>query len=317
MKISTNEAKKIVKAYNLGEFKSITLIPHGWVNFSFDLKTSKGRYILQILTGKINKWKADKIKLEFALLDYLNSVNFPYAVPLPLRNLNSQILMRIKGKPFWIYKRLNGTAPKRINEQQYKECARALAMYHKYAEKFKFRTKYADFDNFNWILKMYQEMRKVKPKNKTDLLMLENIWFFEKIVNELKKMNWGKQRTFGHHDWHNGNLLFNKDKVNAIIDFNNIEVSLRADDVALGLIRCRYPNRGYSDYKKKIFLKEYRKIKPFSKREEKLIVPLLLKSNCITFWWFYKGMKKHLDKRHYSLQECIRETKEYYAMLND
>ena len=46
MKLIKSEISKVAKEYDLGEVLSIKLIQEGWVNHSFDLKTTKGRYIL-------------------------------------------------------------------------------------------------------------------------------------------------------------------------------------------------------------------------------------------------------------------------------
>ncbi len=312
MKLTKQDINQVAKEYNLGKVKSVKPILHGWVNFSFDLRTSNGRFVLQVLTSKMNSWKRDKLELELALLEYLNRVDFPYLIPAPMKSSKGKYMGKIKAKPFRIYARVGGDTPKTLNKKQFKECAKALAIYHKYVKKFKFKTKREDFNNFDWIQKMYAEMRKVRPKNKTDLLMLRNLAFFEKAVDKLKKIDYGKERTFCHCDWHNDNLLFKRDRLIGIIDFDDITVSPKAEDVANAMVKCRYQCRGYNKEKRKIFLEEYRKIMPFSKKEEKLIISLLLKNACVVFWWFYKGMKKNQDKRHYALQEKIIEAKDYY-----
>ncbi len=43
MKLTKKQIEKISNSYGLGKVKSAKYIPSGWVNYSFDLKTDKGK----------------------------------------------------------------------------------------------------------------------------------------------------------------------------------------------------------------------------------------------------------------------------------
>jgi hypothetical protein len=50
----------------------------GWVNFSYEICTNRGNYIVQILGGEYSEWKKNQMRLQFAVLNHLKDKNFPY-----------------------------------------------------------------------------------------------------------------------------------------------------------------------------------------------------------------------------------------------
>ena len=70
-------------------------------------------------------------------IKYLKKKNFPYKTPEPILNSKGQELFHINGKNLWVYKKINGEILENgCSLNQYRQIAKALALFHKYTEKF-------------------------------------------------------------------------------------------------------------------------------------------------------------------------------------
>jgi homoserine kinase type II len=306
---------KILRIYNLGNIKSIKKINTGHVNYNFDLKTNKGNFIIQIIGDEFNKWKRDRLKMQFKLLRFLKDKNFPYECPSPLKNKYGRYLLTLNKHHIWIYKKIEGRLYKHYNLNHFKEISKGLAIYHNYVKNFKCNDK--DFFDTDWLFEKYSEMRKIKSKNKLDTLMLKNLDFFENILEKISEIDFTKTKfVLTHSDFSNENLIFKKSKLKGIIDFDNIQLAPAEKDIAIAVKRCNYSTKGFNKKKLNIFLKEYKKYSLLSIDEE-LIILSLLKDNCSLFWWLYSEMKKESDekKRYNALLETIKETKKLIKLI--
>lgn len=314
--LNNEEIKRILDIYELGSLQSIKQIRGGHVNYNFDLKTSKGSFIIQIIGDEFNEWKEEKLKLQFKLLNLLKKKNFLYEIPVPLKNRYGKYLFKIGKKYLWIYKKIEGRLYKNYNFNHFKETAKCLATYHNFIKNFRCNDR--DFFDFEWLFEKYSEMRRINPKNKLDILMLKNLDFFEHILEKISEIDFTKTKfVLTHSDFSNDNLIFKKGKLKGLIDFDNIQLAPVEKDIAIAVKRCNYLTRGFNKKKLNLFLKEYKRYSLLPSIDEKLIIPLLVKDNCSLFWWFYSGMKKESDreKRYKALSETIKETKRLVKLL--
>jgi len=304
MKLSLKDAYKISKLYNLGKVRKTKLIKNGLVNYNFILETEKGEFIVRFLGHKLDKYKKQRLMLESKVLNYLKNRNFPYQTPIPIKNKKGKYLSNINNRAFWIYKKIEGDSFKgKINDEMIKEIAKALATYHKYIKNLKINKKDPYIFSIDWIIKRYSKLKKIKIKNKEDKLFADNSRFFSECLDKINKMNFKTNLTITHSDFQKDNLLFRKNKVVAILDFDNLEIAPRINEIA-------YSIKNFKKEKQKVFLKEYEKINPLSKKEKAMIIPLIIRNNCITFWWFYAGMKKRKNRRCNLMNYNIKMTRD-------
>ncbi|MCK5150155.1 phosphotransferase [Candidatus Pacearchaeota archaeon] len=308
MKLTKKEAQKIADNYNLGKVGDVKYLSEGWVNWNFKLETKKGDYVVQILGGEFNKRKKEKMKIQFQVLDFLRRKNFPYEIPKPLTNRNKTNLMKFKSKYLWVYPYLKGKTKKKLNKKEFQEIAKVMAIFHKYLRDLKIKTS-RDYYDFNWIINKYKILKKRKIKNKLDKLFIENSDFLLSILEKLEKLNYEKM-ILTHSDFKSSNLLFRKGKIKGILDFDNLEYAPKTKDVASSLTKAAYLGKNWNFLKQKIFLQEYKKFNSFSKKEEPLIMPVLLKDRICVFWWFYDEMKKNKDKAYNSMIKILNEINE-------
>ena len=307
MNLTNPQAKKICDSYNLGKLISYKPVTEGYVNYSFIFTTDKGKFIVQVFGIEFNKWKKRRIKLQFKVLEFLKKNKFPYKIPEPVKNKNKSYFMNYKKRKLWVYPYIEGDSKKRLTKNEFQELAKAVAVFHKYIAPLKDQGD-KDYFNFDWILGEYENLKKIKPKSKLDKLMQENIDFFMNVIKKIKALNPGKM-ILNHSDFKNNNVLFKGRKIVGIIDFDNIKAAPIAGEIGTALMRSDYLEREFSKKKLKIFLEEYERIIPLSKKEKELIIPVILKEYSMVFMWFYNGMEKHRDRAYMHMQETIDKTK--------
>ncbi len=308
----------ISKDYNLGELDSFELISEGLVNYNYSVKTSKGEFIFRFLGRKVDSYKLKKIELEFKVLNFLKRKNFTYEVPAPIKNIKGEYLSQYGSNSLWVYKKIKGERIHHPNTiEQIKEMARAIAIYHKKLKDFPSPSTMPRIFSLNWLNEKYTEMQKVRSKRKVDLLMKKNLPFFKKLMIILANKDLKKDVLPIHGDIHGANVLFVNEKMVAIIDFDNLQFAPKMQDVSYTIRQSCFSSGKPDGEKIAIFLKEYKKINNLSNEEIKAIPFLMLRDNCIVFWWFYSEMKKNLNKQCDLIKwtaEAARNTVKYFKI---
>lgn len=296
MKLSKTQAQQISNDYSLGKVISLEIINGGWVNYNFNLKTDKGNFIIRVIGSKMNSTKKSELNSEFTLLTSLHKNKFPYAIPVPLKNQEGNYLSKVSGFNIWVYTRIEGNSIKEYDNQSLKSISRALATYHKYGEKLKVENK-RDFGDLDKLYKKYLAMKKIKPRNAKDKLMIENIDLFVNSFSKLDGIDFDTKKVPLHYDFHKGNLLFKNKQVVGILDFERVLYAPRILDLAQ-LIKCSYKSGKEFIERVNFILNEYSKINPLTKKERKLVLRILLRDDLFMFEKFYngKGTMKNSDE---------------------
>jgi Ser/Thr protein kinase RdoA (MazF antagonist) len=315
MKITKKEAEQISNFYNLGSIKKIKVIPGGWVNHNFNFITNKGSFIIRVLGKKFNKSKREQLILEFKVLQYLNENKFPYNIPVPIKNNRGESIVKINGKTVWVYRKLNGRVMKNLNSIQLKEMVRALAIYHKSVKNFKLDSS-VEKNEARGLKQKFILMEKIKPKDNIDLLMLNNIAMIKNLFEKVKNRRFVKNLLPVHLDFHKNNLLYSRNKVIGILDFENIRIAPRIRDIAY-LIKTTVAY-GKSRFSKRVnfIIKEYDKINPLEKNEKTDILLILARDSCIMFDYFYHTREDIIsDGEYWCLKWTINVAKQIVNVL--
>jgi len=317
MKLTPKEAEFISKSYGIGNILAIKPMSTGKVNNSFDFKTTKGDYIIQIIGDEYTAWRQKRMNLQFRLLNYLKNKNFPYGVPTPLSLIDSKdkCVLKINKKYVRINKKVEGKVIKKFKKKHFKEAVKGLALFHKYSKNFDWGGKDDSFSlDFEVLSKEYEKISEIKPRSEIDKLILKNVPMFHECLHQLKKMDFGKKQTI-HTDPNDTNILFKGDKLSGIIDFDSIELSPIAKDIVLASERIKYPYKENNLKKIKLYAHEYRKSNNLSKKEESLMIPLLIWANCGFLIHYYFGLEKTNKRRNERIRHTIKETKMFAKLM--
>ncbi len=161
------------------------------------------------------------------------------------------------------------------------------------------------------LIKEYKKLKKIEPKTNLDKLMINNLNFFEEVLKKAIRIKIPGKMIATHADISPTNVLFTGNKINALLDFDNIMISPRIHDVAVLVERTCFDWGSFTLNRKKfnILIRVYEKINPLTKKEKEVIIPIIIMNCCIGFWGFYYGMKRRPDLKEKILKKVIKQTK--------
>lgn len=301
--LTKKEIMNISSFFNLGKVLSYKLIKGGLVNYNYVIKTPKGNYIFRIVGNK-DKRKLNHLSLQFKIVNYLVRKKFPYEVPIPIKTEDNKDLIKIKGDYYvWAYKMLEGKSYDRPSILQIKPMAFALATYHRFIQGFKAK-RYKEEANKR-IISGLSKIHKIVAKTDVDKFGLKYLNHFESMFNKVKNIDLSVNELFVHSDFDASNVLFDKGKLRAIIDFDELHYAPRVFDVAIS-IRDSCCTRGNLDMDKvRIFLKEYCNVIKLSKKEKEMIIPIILNASVDFYVWILVKMKKEPENKKKYLKEMF------------
>jgi Ser/Thr protein kinase RdoA (MazF antagonist) len=112
-----------------------------------------------------------------------------------------------------------------------------------------------------------------------------------------------------HGDFHKGNVLFKNGKLVTLLDFDEVQIAPRVNDVAYALKQTCLAGLTLNSSRVSVFIKEYEKLIKLGKIEKAMIPLLILRDNCVAFWWIYNEMEKGQDKKSRMLSWTVKSTK--------
>jgi len=298
-KLTRKEAEKVAELYDLGDIISYKYVQGGLINYNFDFKTDKGSFMVRRLGYKLaGYWKRQKA-FEYSIVSYLHKKKLPFMIPDFMRNRNGKYISAVGKSLFEVYPKIPGEKISTYNDKQLKEVAKAAAIYHKAIKGHKGKIK---DDDFEWILRKYAQIRRLKPNNKLNRLALENVDFFESLLKHLLGMDLRKDLVIGHRYMHRNNLLFDGNRLVGILDFENLGGVSKMNDLTFILEEEKPSSWG-------MFIKEYKRHGSLLKGEDKKLILFILIHKCNIFWWQVLGMRKTPELKYKRLRYTVNFTK--------
>jgi|SRR2546428_2377469 len=236
------EQKKYFKQNfpNLGKILGIEKLKHDDINTeNYKISTTCGQYVLRNFKENSTREQIEKM---CKILSYC--VTKKAAVYEPIRNKSNRYVCT-KNKIF-VTKYYEGNIHNG-NSEQLGNLAKHLAILHKILAKsrIKYPTDKTIERSYEVLTaKEFDKIRKIigLGRNGTDRFVLENIDYLRDCSEEddkkskvIAKRRFCKQLI--HHDLHPGNVFFQKNKVNAIIDFNSMKKCYVMEDISFASFR--------------------------------------------------------------------------------
>jgi homoserine kinase type II len=287
-KLDKKDFEEILSNYNVGKYKSHKHVDHALQNTVFILDTTKGRYVLKIF----EKSEVNFVKFQIKIIEYLYKNKIPVARISKLKN--NRNLLFYKNKIIAIQKFLEGKPAKKLNDDLAKNIAKNLALMNKTLFKLKLK------GEFEWV-KNHEFMHNPDVKN------IEGVNFvkYEKnLLKEIKKLNKKKlRRSAIHGDFHDDNILVEKNKVKAIIDWDDAHEDYVSYEIAVYLISY-FSSDKINESKKyiQLFFKEYQKYLKLNEEEAKATYYFMKQRFLGVIFWhkkqkrIHKNFEKKLDK---------------------
>lgn len=266
MKKIDNE-KKIVeflsKNYRLGKIQSIIQIQSKNINnINYKICTQKGQFVLRKFNDGSPIKKIEKI---CKILAICNKNKLKIQAPIIRKDHNYVD----SSKKMFLTKYYSGSLFNGKNSE-IKDLAVNLGSLHKRLKLIPIKFNYKTNDHNYKILtpkeiKYVKKQLNKKVKGKFDVLVTQEIDFLTRITNEHQKFlklvkNYKYKKQLIHFDLHPQNVIFQKNKVSVIIDFNSMRKGLTIQDIAFTSFRfAEKSSRNINKIKNKmnLFLNSY------------------------------------------------------------
>jgi len=207
--------KKLLEKFNLGVIKKVKPLATSG-NISYIVNINKKNYLLRLSPSGFRRRSEQEIDAELEIINYLFKKNFPVAQPITTKN-GKQI---ISWKNHFGYLREFVDAKPKLNptSEEVEQFGELLGVFHNLISNYKTKHKRRHIWDLNESKKNFKQDKRIilksdfKQKNE----------FIKKFENEIFKLNFPESLPSGtiHEDLGKRHVLWQKDKIISIIDFD-------------------------------------------------------------------------------------------------
>lgn len=298
---SKSDFVKILARYPLGEYRGSDQIAAGAVQTNILIRTTRGKFVFRYYENRSRK----SALFEIELLRFLKSRRYPCSVPH--KNNYGQYVGTFKAKPYVIFEFVNGKHVKRPNKIQKKQLIKKIAELHEITRNYKLVNLKSrlNYNTENCLRLARKEARKIGTANAQKKL--------DWLEGELSKLELPKSLPKGicHCDSHFSNTLFKKNKLVALIDFDDANYTFLIYDIAAFINpfvsvfdwntwRNFRRNRRVFDFKEpRLVVSEYMRHRSLKVVEKKHLLDVFKLSILFDCIWYFKrgGAKDFYEKR--------------------
>jgi Ser/Thr protein kinase RdoA (MazF antagonist) len=246
---TSDELAEVLRHYDIGKIRKVMRLVGGSKRApKLVVTTGRGRFLLKRrIQGKDDVYR---VAFAHAVQSHLAKRYFPIAPLLTTRDQLSTLL-QLRGNIYELFKFVGGVRYKGSAEETI-DTGRQLAKFHQYLANFEFeweplKASFHDSATVRGHLKTVASTSSPGPKRQLqevgeELMSLYNASSVR--VNQLGFDSWAQQVV--HGDWHPGNMLFNKGKLVAVLDFDSVKIAPPATDLANAMLQFSlvgyYPN---------------------------------------------------------------------------
>jgi homoserine kinase type II len=239
-RFTSDELAEVLSRYDIGKIRKVMRLVGGSKNApKIVVTTTRGRFLLKRrLQGRDDAYR---VTFAHAVQAHLAKRYFPVAPLLTTRDEVGTIL-QLRGNIYEIFKFVGGSRYTGSAEATI-DTGRQLAKFHQYLTNFKFeweplKASFHDSTTVRGHLKtiasdIYQSNERKLHRCGEELMSLYNRASVR--VNELGFDSWPEQVV--HGDWHPGNMLFDKDKLVAVLDFDSVKIAPPITDLANAMLQ--------------------------------------------------------------------------------
>ena len=308
MELKNNELDKILFNWFIKPSKhSIQnggVVNHNWLIRNYDKK-----FILRE-TSQFKTFNA--IKFEHNYLNYLKNSGFGYKIPILIKTKRNKNVVCYNKTFFWLYRYIDGELKDKLNSSEIKIVAEMMVDYHKIVYKHNFPKvrksttdpffKAALTNNANNLIRNIKNKQKI---TKFDLEYLKILEVFLSTISKFDIENYKKLKTYPlHTDIKNDNLIWNKNELVGIIDFDNVgrlNDTIIKDLTHFIQFSCTNDiNKHKIDFKKaKLFLDTYSNYLDLTKNEINFIPNIMMScymDYVIYMYWLLEHEPQKVNK---------------------
>ena len=251
------EIENILEDYSLGRLLSYETLTQGFANENLRVKTTEGSVLLRVCKQQ----NIENILEEMKLMELLKKIHFPTAFPI-ISNHGSYIYEKLS-YPVVIYNFITGNVPE-LNHETVKEVALAVSMLNMITDHEHITKKNSINLDACFNLIWSEDFKKCQQKKICEDFE-DQIAYIAPFLKEFLPMG------IIHGDVFPDNTLFRKNKLLAIIDFEEFAVDTLLWDVGMTINGFCYINNRIEKRLVKIFLKNYETVRKLTTAEKDLL----------------------------------------------
>lgn len=279
-KLNKTDFENILYGYKIGTYISNKHCPWAYENTVYFITTSKGKFVLKIFETAQSKF----INFQVRLMKTIEKANLPS--PKIILTNKKQPLCTHKNKKLLIQEFAPGKKPKVYNKELTKDAGKIFGLLMKTLIKAK------DKEAPSWG--EHQFRLNIKEKKWRSFNIQEER---KQLHEEMKSLNKGGiRRSIIHGDLHSSNFLASKNKVSAIIDWDDAHIDFVPQEIAVTLAHM-FIGKTIQKKKIKLFMKEYEKNFKLNTEEKRAIYHFIKKRFISVIDWHIKQARTHSDQR--------------------
>lgn len=289
---STEELVRVLSHYDIGIILQVKPLSGGNMRApKMAIVSEQGKFLLK----RRPKGKDDLYRVAFAhaVQSHLAAQSFPVTYLLATRDKNNTFL-QLNHHIYELFKFVTGTRYDGSEEATI-DAGRQLAKFHRHLADFAYESAlgglkacFHDSSTVRRHLKTLGSDRPAHPNKKLRATAEALMTLYNEssvCVNELGFDSWEQQVI--HGDWHPGNMLFSKNKLAAVLDFDSVRIAPPLTDLANGMLQFSIiggrPNPAdwpdYFDQDKLLqFLNGYRSVIKLNKNKLDSLLDLMIET---------------------------------------
>lgn len=293
IKLNHKIVERLLKSYDLRLISFEEVESAGVKNISAFLHTDKGIFVLKVY--RRNNKKPREISQEMRFTDFLRGHGAP--IPQVLSNSKGELISRAKIDGLvWTYILMEFIEGGYLDHRQYDlmpAMAKYQALMHNASYKFekaeKFDTLKNSLDNFVSYDKKAEKHLKSNPLYSEIRKMISRVILdLENNFDEISDLSSG----LANMDYESDNILVHKNKITAILDFDDLSYQPFIADIGISLWWWLFMNKAKdSGALLDKYVKGYRKHRNLSKKELEFL-PLFIRTRNVTVAMYDLGDEK-------------------------
>lgn len=219
---------KILAEYDLGDYLRSAPIAQGTVQTNYVVQTSHGRFVLRYYETR----SRESVLFESDVLAFLSAQNYPS--PAQISNKQGGYVGTYRDKPFVLFAFLAGEVEEHPNPRQWQQLVQKVAELHKLTEGF-----HSPYESYRWnyTSALCQQLAQAAAERiDTPDANAKYEWHKQ----ELSLLDLPETLPTGvcHGDFHFSNVLFDGNKLVAVLDFDDANITYLSFDL-VGLIESQ------------------------------------------------------------------------------
>ncbi|WDP88379.1 MAG: homoserine kinase [Desulfobacter sp.] len=278
-KLDVKDINDILGSYDLGRAEKAVPLSGGQANSSYRLNLSKGNFTLCVCDEKT----PDEVEVLTRVLDYIDAGGFPSTRAVHTAEGSSFIIH--DGKPVYIKEFLPGKVVRDLDRSMLEQVGDAMAKLHELEPPAGLPQAFPyGLGHFDEVLDSQGLSHPFKD------------WLAEKETWLKGELDPAMARGFIHGDIFWDNLLFDKGRLSAVLDFEEASLYYLLYDLGMAAVGCCSARGQFDRDKIDGMLRGYQNRRPLSRREREQFIPFLVyAATAAAFWRFRQYNLRHPD----------------------